>query len=217
VAGASLQRRSLTEKTNMIFFGASGHAKVVIEAWISSGGKVSAVLDDDCAIKHILNFPVSCSYVPHELNGRELCISIGSNKSRKKIAGLLPAKFQSVIHPRTIISNSSQIGQGTVIMAGVVINASAGIGDHVILNTSSVIDHDCIINNFVHISPNATLCGGVQIGEGSHVGAGATIIQNVKIGKWATIGAGSVILEDVADYAVVVGNPAKVLKYLSKP
>ena len=200
----------------MIFFGASGHAKVVIEAWMSSGGKVSAVIDDDCSIKNILDFPVTCVYSPQDFNARELCISIGSNKNRKKIAGLLPAKFQSVIHPRTIVSTTAHIGPGTVIMAGVVINASAIIGEHVILNTSCVVDHDCVIDGFAHISPNATLCGGVCVGEGSHVGAGATIIQNIKIGKWATIGAGSVVLEDVPDYAVVVGVPGKTIKFDKK-
>jgi acetyltransferase EpsM len=37
----------------------------------------------------------------------------------------------------------------------------------------------------------------------------------VKIGKWATIGAGAVIINDVPDYAVVVGNPGKVIKFNS--
>jgi acetyltransferase-like isoleucine patch superfamily enzyme len=53
----------------------------------------------------------------------------------------------------------------------------------------------------------------VIVGEGTHIGAGATVIPNIKIGKWCTIGAGSVILKDVPDYAVIYGNPGKVIKY----
>jgi len=53
----------------------------------------------------------------------------------------------------------------------------------------------------------------VFIGEGTHVGIGASIIQGIKIGKWATIGAGAVVIRDVPDYAVVVGSPARIIKY----
>ena len=52
-----------------------------------------------------------------------------------------------------------------------------------------------------------------MVGEGAHVGIGACVIQDIKIGKWATIGAGAVIIDDVPDYAVVVGNPGKIIKY----
>jgi acetyltransferase EpsM len=57
------------------------------------------------------------------------------------------------------------------------------------------------------------LAGNVTIGEGSHVGIGATVIQGITIGKWVTIGAGTVIIKDIPDYAVVVGNPGKIIKY----
>jgi acetyltransferase-like isoleucine patch superfamily enzyme len=37
-------------------------------------------------------------------------------------------------------------------------------------------------------------------------------LPRIKIGNWATIGAGALVLKDVPDYAVVVGNPGKVLR-----
>ena len=58
--------------------------------------------------------------------------------------------------------------------------------------------------------------GNVEIGEGTHIGSGAIVIPNVVIGKWAVIGAGAVIIKDVPDYAVVVGNPGKIIKYNEK-
>ena len=47
-------------------------------------------------------------------------------------------------------------------------------------------------------------------------GAGATILPGVCIGRHAIVGAGSVVTKDVPDYAVAVGNPAKVIKMLDK-
>jgi acetyltransferase EpsM len=55
----------------------------------------------------------------------------------------------------------------------------------------------------------------VQVGEGTHIGIGACVVQGIKVGKWATIGAGAVIIKDVPDYAVVVGNPGRIIKYNS--
>ncbi len=196
----------------MIFFGASGHAKVAIEAWIAAGGKVTGVLDDNPLIKEILDYPVSSDYDRAQLKDKEMFVAIGSNDVRRKIALSFPARYRSVVHPDAVISRSSRIGDGTVVMAGVVVNAASTIGEHVILNTCSSIDHDCWIEDFAHISPNATICGGVYIGEGTHVGAGATIIQNVRIGKWAVIGAGSVVLKDIPDFAVVIGIPGKIVR-----
>jgi len=86
----------------------------------------------------------------------------------------------------------------------------------VIINTNASVDHDCKIHDFAHISPQVGLAGGVEIGEGTHIGIGACIIQNITIGKWATIGAGTVVLKNVPDYAVVVGNPGKIIKYNEK-
>ena len=52
--------------------------------------------------------------------------------------------------------------------------------------------------------------------EYAWVGAGATILPGVCIGRHASVGAGSVVTKDVPDYAVAVGNPAKVIKMLDK-
>lgn len=51
------------------------------------------------------------------------------------------------------------------------------------------------------------------IGEGSWIGANAVILPGVKIGKGAVVGAAAVVTKDVPDFAVVVGAPAKVIKY----
>lgn len=97
-------------------------------------------------------------------------------------------------------------------MANVSINPSASIGNHCIINTGSIVEHDCVLSDFVHISPKAALAGNVFVGEGTQIGIGAAVIQGIKIGKWVTVGAGAVIIKDIPDYAVVVGNPGKIIK-----
>jgi len=59
-------------------------------------------------------------------------------------------------------------------------------------------------------------CKPVHIGKGAWVGAGSTILPGVTVGKHAIVGAASVVTKDVPDYAVAVGNPARVIKYLEK-
>ncbi len=57
-------------------------------------------------------------------------------------------------------------------------------------------------------------CKPVVIKESAWIGAGATILPGVCVGKHAIVGASAVVTKDVPDYAVVVGNPARVIKML---
>ena len=193
-------------------YGASGHAKVVLEIAEALSLSIGGLVDLNPDIMDLLVYPVSTE-VPETIDNR-FVISIGSNRIRKKIAEELKVDYETLIHPKSNLSTRVVIGKGTVVMAGVSVNSSSKIGNHVILNTNCSIDHDCIIEDYAHISPNVALAGNVQVGEGSHIGIGASIIQGIKIGKWCTIGAASVILKDVPDNAVIVGNPGSIIKYL---
>jgi sugar O-acyltransferase (sialic acid O-acetyltransferase NeuD family) len=200
----------------MILYGASGHAKVIIEIAKSQGLEIDAIIDDNLKIKSVLDIPVH-----HSLDGvpssRKIIIAIGDNVIRKKITSIKNLKFDdALIHSRAELSASAKIGIGTVVMANAVINASTNIGDHCIINTGSTVEHDCEIHNYVHISPQVAIAGGVKIKEGTHVGIGAVVIPGVTIGKWVTIGAGAVIINDIPDFAVVVGNPGRIIRYTEK-
>ncbi len=196
----------------MILIGASGHAKVIIDILEKVNEPVDFLVDANSTIRELLGYKVVAESIYEPLKDSEHIISIGSNSIRKRVAISKNLKYGWAIHPSSILADDVSIGQGTVVMAGTIINSSTSIGNHCIINTSASIDHDCIVEDYVHISPNATLCGTIHIGEGTQVGAGATIIPNVKIGRWVTIGAGAVIINDVPDFAVVVGNPGKVIK-----
>ncbi|CAM3586439.1 acetyltransferase with multiple hexapeptide repeat domain protein [Flavobacterium saliperosum S13] len=197
----------------MYLYGASGHSKVIIDILKEHHIVVTAVLDDAPKGDFIYDVPVVQASQKLFDTSDVLIVSIGNNAIRKNIAQRLPVQFYTAIHPSAVVSSKATIGVGTVVMPNAVINAFSKIGDHCIVNSGAVVEHDCVLENYAHVSPGAALAGAVQVGEGSQIGIGACVIQGVTIGKWATIGAGAVIIDNVPDYAVVVGNPGKIIKY----
>lgn len=200
----------------MYLFGASGHCKVIIDIIQKSNlDVIEYIVDDNPNKEEIKNIPILKTPNNEFLNDKSLIVSIGNNEIRKKISKRFSANYAIAIHPKSILGFNVSIDAGTVIMAGAIINSDVSIGKHCIVNSNAVVEHDCYLENFVHISPSASLAGNVFVGEGSHIGIGAVIIQGVKIGNWVTIGAGAVILNDVPDFAVIVGNPGRIIKYNS--
>lgn len=189
-------------------YGASGHAKVIIDILKASKQEIGGLFDDNPNINTLSRYKV----YHNKRDNIPLIISIGNNKIRKTIAENINCQFKTAIHPSAIISESASIDVGTVVMQGTIIQAETKIGKHCIINTGASIDHECIIEDYAHISPHATLCGNVSIGEGTWIGAGSTVIQGVKIGKWCVIGAGSVVTNDIPDNVLAVGNRCKIIK-----
>ena len=200
-------------------FGASGHAKVVIDI-IEQQGMYDIVflVDDDLSLKgqQVYGYPVlggKDDLLASDI--RKGLVAIGSNRARRAVAAWLVAngcEMISAIHPSAQLARGVTVGSGTVIMAGAVINSDTAIGYDVIVNTRASIDHDCAIGDGTHIAPGSTLCGTVNVGQGCFICAGATIIPNLTIGSNVTVGAGSTVIRDVPDGVTVVGNPAKTLK-----
>lgn len=198
----------------MILYGARGQAKVIYDLILSNNQMLEYLVDDNPPD----NFPHHLEiYKPEErlLKGKKVIIAIGDNKIREQIADKLEAicTFETMIHRSAYISRFVDIGEGSVIMPKVCINAEVKIGKHCIINTGAIIEHECEIEDFVHISPNAALAGNIKIKKGAHIGLGAQLIQGVTVGENAVIGVGAVVLKNVPDNAVMVGNPARILKY----
>lgn len=199
-------------ENKIVLFGASGHCKVVIDILQSNDEVVEAIIDDNPKLVELLGISVFHSTEFTPIVNQKSIVTIGDNAIRKKIVQRIGGDFHRAIHPHAIISKFASLGEGIVIAPGVIINADVTIGKHCIINTAAIVEHDCVIEDYVHLSPNSALAGGVSVGEGTHIGIGAKVIQGIKIGKWATIGAGAVIIKDVPDFAVVVGNPGKIIK-----
>ena len=146
----------------MYLYGASGHAKVIIDILKTQGKNLFGLIDDNLSINELLGYPVY-----HEAdNLSPLIISVGDNKIRKKIAErLLGICFETAFHTSAVLSDTCSIKKGTVVMQGAIIQSCSEIGRHCIINTGASVDHDCKIHVFVHISPHATLCRNVTIDE----------------------------------------------------
>ncbi|MDB5120811.1 MAG: acetyltransferase [Sphingobacteriales bacterium] len=193
----------------MYLYGASGHAKVILDILKDQNIPIHGLFDDNPLIHELQGIEV--------INNKEtpldapLIISIGDNELRARLSKELNVEFGIAIHSSAVISESCTIGHGTVVMQGCIIQAESLIGNHVIINTGASVDHENIVADFVHISPHVTLCGNVKVGEGTHIGASAVVIPNLTIGKWCTIGAGAVVIRNVPDYSTVVGNPGKTI------
>ena len=192
----------------MILYGASGHAKVIIDILEAMGIEVSELFDDNNSLEKLQNIKVS---IPRETT-EKLIISIGNNRIRKKIVESNSYTYGVAIHPTAVLSPYAHVGEGTVVMQGAIIQSDVVVGKHCIVNTGATIDQECQIEDYVHVSPNATLCGNVKVGEESWIGAGSVIIPGIKIGKNSVVGAGSVVIRDIPDNCIAAGNPCKIIK-----
>lgn len=200
------------ETTDIVYlYGASGHAKVVMDIVRKAYMDVPCLIDDNPAVNELDGLPVV-----HSAEGLSpIIVTIGDCQIRRKIVWRLEGKeYLTVIHPTAVKADSVKLGCGTVVMAGAILNPYVEVGNHCIVNTGASVDHDVKIADFVHVAPHCTLCGEVEVGEGTWIGTGTTVIQGIHIGKDCFIGAGSVIVKDIPDGYLCYGNPAKIIKKL---
>jgi sugar O-acyltransferase (sialic acid O-acetyltransferase NeuD family) len=201
-------------KGNLII-GAGGHGKVIADIMQRQGMNILGFLDDNVAIigQQILNLPVLDTIAMWRNFAPDgLVMGIGDNSMRytlvRQIEQDIAAHWIIPIHPTATIAASVQIGDGTVIMAGVIINPDTILGKHTIINTAATVDHDCVVGDFVHIAPGTHLAGDVHVGNGSLLGIGCSVIPGCKIGENVIVGAGAVVIGDIPSGVVAKGIPA---------
>lgn len=122
----------------------------------------------------------------------------------------------SRIHPRAVVATTAQIGEGAIINAGAVIQPYAQLHKGVMVHAGVIVEHDNDIGDFVNLAPGARLAGWVTVKQRAYIYTGASVIPGKTIGVDAQVGAGAVVIDDVPDRAVVVGVPARVVKYLDQ-
>jgi sugar O-acyltransferase (sialic acid O-acetyltransferase NeuD family) len=143
----------------------------------------------------------------------------GSTRARYETSRQIVAaggQLANFIHPSIDLTMTS-IGVGNYLQEAVVIQAEVEIGDNTSMHMAAIIGYESQIGSSVFIAHAVSVSGSCTIGDGTFVGTNATILPRVKIGNWATIGAGAVVTKDVPDYAVVVGNPGRIIKFIEMP
>ena len=118
----------------------------------------------------------------------------------------------SLVAPFSGVASTASLGHGSFVNAGAVIGSNTSIGCHANINRSASVGHDNTLGFATSVGPGATLAGSVTLGARASIGAGAVVLPERSIGLGATVGAGAVVTRDVEDFAVVVGNPARVLR-----
>lgn len=206
-------------KSNVILFGYSGHAKVVIDCFESHNFTVVGYFDQKKAENnaHNLNYLgfEKEADLKEQVSGCDVFPAVGDNGLREKMITIFKEnglKQTRAIHSTSALSNYTNIGLSTMIGPNAVVNSGATIGNGVIINSNATIEHDCVIEDYCHIAPGAVIAGNVSVGTSSFIGAGSTVKQGVKIGRNVTVGAGSVVLNDIPDNETWVGVPAKKLR-----
>ncbi|WIH20124.1 acetyltransferase [Photobacterium damselae] len=200
----------------LAILGASGHGKVLADIALLTGWTEIDFFDDRFPELNTLeqwHIVGNTKQLLQQLSNYDgVIIGIGNNKIRlekQNQLSKLNAPLITLIHPCAVISNMSDIGLGSVVMANAVINPFAKIGQACIINTSATVDHDCILADGVHISPSGNLAGGVSVGINSWIGIGSNVIQLVTIGDNVIVGAGSTVIHSISSSQKVVGSPAK--------
>jgi sugar O-acyltransferase (sialic acid O-acetyltransferase NeuD family) len=132
--------------------------------------------------------------------------------SRSRIVERLdlpPERWATLVHPAASVAEGTELGVGTLLLAGVVVTAPQRIGAHVVAMPHVLLTHDDQVEDFVTLAGRATLAGTVHIGQHAYIGQGALIRENLKIGDLAVVGMGSVVLQDVPAGEVWAGSPAR--------
>lgn len=142
----------------------------------------------------------------------------------------------AIIDEGAKIGQGSRIWHWVHVCSGAQIGENVSLGQNVFVGNKVIIGNDCKIQNNVSIYDNVTLEDGVfcgpsmvftnvynprsmierkseyrdtRVGRGATLGANCTIVCGVSIGAFAFVGAGAVVNTDVANYALMVGVPAR--------
>jgi len=130
-----------------------------------------------------------------------------------------------------VVLKGAKIGKECNICAQTLIEGDVVIGDRVTVKSGVQIWDGSVIGNDVFIGPNATFSNdlypksrqypiqfhGITIHDGASIGANATLLPGITVGEKAMVGAGTVVTKDVPARAVVLGNPAKIVRFVDDP
>ena len=112
-----------------------------------------------------------------------------------------------------LVADNASIGNNVKVQNNVAIYGGVIVEDDVFLGPSSVLTN--VTNPRTQVN-RKSLYEKTLIMKGATIGANATIVCGVTVGRYALIGSGTVVTKDVPDYALVIGNPGKIVGKVDK-
>ena len=203
-------------------FGASGFGREVMPVLREQAKGSQLVFVDDNPPCNEMNGHRVISYEQFlglDVENKFITIAIADSAIRKKLAERCMVDGVSIVDvvaENSVILDGVEIGDGAILCPFTMITSSVKVGIGFHANIYSYVAHDCVIGDYVTFAPGVKCNGNIEIGDFAYIGTGAIIKQGrpgkpLRIGKGAVVGMGAVVTKDVADGAVVVGNPAKPL------
>ncbi len=131
----------------------------------------------------------------------------------------------SHIMPNAILGANCNIGQNVVISPEVVLGENVKVQNNVSIYTGVICEDDVFLGPsmvFTNVTnPRSAVnrrdqYSKTKVGKGASIGANATIVCGHDIGEYAFIGAGAVVTKNVLPFALVVGNPARQIGWISE-
>ncbi len=130
-------------------------------------------------------------------------------KSIKKCGVNLRVKSGALISPNTIIGDDSELGTNCMIQGNVIIGNNVIMGPDIkIYSRNHKFDRIDI-----PINKQGKKYYKTKLGDDIWIGANVIILGGVEVGSHSILAAGAVVTKDVPEYAIIGGNPGKVLKY----
>jgi UDP-2-acetamido-3-amino-2,3-dideoxy-glucuronate N-acetyltransferase len=120
---------------------------------------------------------------------------------------------------RTILGQNVNVDGGAVIGSNVKIQNNVSVYTGVTVEDDVFLGPSCVLTNVTNPRSQVnrhSLYETTLLKRGCSVGANATIVCGVTVGRYAFVGAGAVVTKDVPDYALVLGNPAAQVGWMSR-
>jgi len=131
------------------------------------------------------------------------------------------------------IQSGARIGERCVFGQNVYVGSNVEIGDYCKIQNNVSIYEGVILKDYVFCGPSMVFTNVLNprckypqrgsehylmtiVGDGASLGANCTIVCGNRIGKHSFVGAGAVVAREVPDYALVVGNPARIIGWVSE-
>lgn len=130
--------------------------------------------------------------------------------------GIPEFRWATLIDPRANVVEDADIGRGSIVAALARVSVGGKIGAHCFVRSGASVGPDHRIGDFAFVGANAILTADCCVKTGAHIGPAAVLGEGVTIGQFAVVGLGAVVTEDVPDFAVVTGNPARMIREVER-